>query len=470
MKDQIEAGITPNIDGCRAMVVKHALRAFNKLPEQDKRWMGPDDYVQNGLMAALTVEQNFREGRGAKFSTYLTQGLKWHYATAVHTRYEAFKQSGIITELDAPVGRSEDSVTSEADTLPDTNGVLPGAVLNVYKTFLTLCREVSQEAVVALVKGLLFGEQRVPAPEVCDEIRQVSAKLHIGINDLRVGILSEKDRRNLLTLISLKVIMTVDTEERIRCLECIECKGTFSIAAVRHSRFFPSCMTCFTCLREMQSLPPAASCFGKVKTAEHEGYSAKDVECRLHCQDRFACRQLIQIETKERYMGTNSKTAEEAVEGVDFSDVETKSKDAAKAEPKKAKTAKSTDKKNGNGKAAKAEPKAAAKTEKTEKKVAKSAKAEADAPPPEIKKWPYKQGSIALYVFTKMLEGVDKKAIEKKVVDGGYGWKLILTQMRRANHKNHSWRLSEEGKTYKLYDVKWTGKHSKAKKAAAETE
>lgn len=436
-------GVTPNIDSCGAMIAQKAMRAYKGISEAHKRWIDPEDMVQEGLVAALSVEKSYKPSGGAKFSTHMYTGLDWHFSRT-YTGLTQLKRDGGVTELDAPLGNETE--TTGADLLADpTNGGIDGPeIINYVNSFISLCRAVSQKAIVVLVRGLLFSDTRRATPEVCAEIGAKALKLGIGMDDFRVVGQDEKVRKKLLTLVSTDVTMGMETESSLRCLECTRCEGQFSIAAIREGRFFVSSMTCWVCHREMQAAPSTISCFGKAKQNGQEGYSKADPECRLHCPDRAVCRKFVKEPNKMKFADAAVKPT---VEDVDFTEVEEKAKTKAKAG--KAKAGK-TEKKEKKA----AKPAKAAKAAKPEK--VKKEKVDDDPAPKGLSKWPFKSGSVMRYLFKQLLAGADKKEIQKEIEKSGHNWPLMIGIMRReyAKKKKFTWKFDESGSRFKISDVK----------------
>lgn len=451
-------GITPNIDSCGGMIAQKAYRAYRRIGDAHRRWIDPEDMVQEGLVAAVAVEKSFKEKGGAKFSTHLYTGLDWHFSRT-QTGLTQQKRAGSIVELDAPIATETD--TTGAEQLADpTNGGIDGAeVINYVNSFITLCRSVSQKAIVVLVRGLLFSDIRRATPEICAEIAEAAGKLHIGMADFKSVGQDEKVRKRLLTLVSADVTMGTETEDSLRCLECTECEGQFSVAAIRDGRFFISSMTCWVCHRRMQEAPAEVSCFGKARGNGHEGYSEADAECRLHCPDRVVCRKFVKGEMN--HMVSADSGVKPALDDVDFSDIDVK----------KGKT----NGKKTNGKKAKAEKPVKAEKAKKEPEV------DDDPPPKGLSRWPFKKNSMMLWLFQQCLKGAAVKDLQKEVEHPGgaklgYKWPVMLGAMRRL-HRRHefSWKLDEAGGRMRIYDVKELngkkaeangGKKANGKKAA----
>jgi sigma-70-like protein len=418
-------GVSPNIDSCAGLIAQKSSQAHYKIASYHKRWIDVEDLAQEALLTAWLAEKEWDKNKGAKYSSYLFQGLVW-WAAHCHTLLSQQKQTirGIV-EIDAPVGNDPDG--SLKYEVPDTSVCVEGE-LECIKAFITLCRAVSERAVVVLVRGLLFSDLRKSTPELCQEIGRAAAQLRIGVQDLRVVFQSEKIRKKVLTLVSKDVRMSMGTEESLRVLECVECRGTFSIAAIREGRYFASTMTCRACHRKM--LQSAESCFGKE-------YSETDLACQLHCPDRVVCK-----EFKKGDVMVDKEAAD--LDDVDFSDVK---EDEEKAAPKEAS--------KGKGKSKK-EPKAA--------KKAKEPKEEEEAPPKEVgPRWPFKSGSMMRYCFQMAFEGVKVEALKAEVEKAGYSWAKQLKALRKGGPRNpriavtHTWKLNEEGGRLKIYDLKYVG-------------
>lgn len=436
-------GVSPNIDSCGRMIAKKALSAYRRIGAAHQRWIDPEDLLQEGLIAALTVEKKFSTKGGSKFSSYLFTGLDWRGSqiNAALAQPKRFTKTDIV-EIDKPLpddsGRSYEIPTEGRQ----------GKSLNLVASFVSLCRAVSQDAIIVLVRGLLFADNRRATPELCSEIKAAALKLGIGMDDLLLIGRDETTRKKLLQSVSKDVIMGLDTDSKLRCLECVECEGEFTVGAIREGRFFVSTMTCATCHGKMQQASPSESCFGKAKRPDREGYSKADVECRLHCPDRKVCRKFVKGELPVKNASKAAAGTATAVDDVDFSEVEPASKEN------------DTKKKTASVKKGKTEKKGKVKAEKKAKtkaeKAPKEPKVDPDPPPKGLAKWPYKAGSMMRFVLSAMLEGVDKKKIQKQVEDSNFSWSLMLGIMRRQKAKKgkFTWKLSEEGDRYKITDLK----------------
>lgn len=425
-------GLNPNVDSCAGMIVSKALVTWRRLPEVHKRWIDPDDLVQEGLLEALSIDRDeYRAGAGSKYSTYLFTGLDWRFTNVVSALGRQKRAVSGIVELDAPVG-AEDERTKD---LPDTTtqqDLLTGRDTCV-TALVELLRAVSQDAIIVLVRGLLFGDPRTRDLHICAEIGKVANRLRIGITELMHLVdCDDVMRKKALTAISRNVSMSEQTEEAIRLLECTECHGKFSIAAIREERFFVSSMMCHVCHREMQRMSPEVSCFGKVKDSTHEGYSTADPECVIHCRDRKVCRQFIKSRGETNMVATADDLADVKLDDVKGT---SKGKKSKKIKPEK------------KARAAKPE-------------------VEDDPLPSGLPKWPYRRGSLTRWVMIEMLAGVDKMELQKQVEKtagggdaGKASWKSMYKMLAKgwAKKKTFTWKLDESGKRYKINDLRYVG-------------
>jgi hypothetical protein len=478
------AGISKEIDGCGGLIAQKARAAYRRVGQSHRRWIDEEDIVQDALVGTVECLHDYRPGRGAKFSTHLFKGLNWHLSHVLGA-LEQKKRDAEIVELDAPV--KEYSITSFADLMASTEGNAASwldpspASLECERAFITLCRAVSEPARAVLIRGFLFSIVRGSTPELCSEIGLAAKKLRIGVNDLKSMSSDENLRKKILNSVSVNVMLNEGTEQALRVLKCGRCNGNFGLDAVREGRFFVFPMTCRSCLRELQKLPPSLSCFGKTKEHGREGYSEKSTECRLHCRDRSACQKFI------RESGSMKETEDEmtSIEDVDLSDVEEKvQKTKKKSSKASTKSAKTTTKSTKSAKASKTEKpvkKAKAKPAKEEEEedegaglVDYSPKAlsrylddaeknpEPKAPAP-LPKWPYKRGSVTLYLFQRMLLGCVRAEMEKEITKKAVGVDFkgpfkVLSKGWAKGHK-FTWKVDEEGGRLKLTDLKY---HPKA--------
>lgn len=458
------------------------------VPEESKRWMDRDDVIQDILMEAVDTEATFSASGGRKFSTYLYSAIDWYAAHTYVSLNRKKRRAEQLVELDAPLLHLEDTAKFEVP-VPATQGNEENDV----RSFITLCRNLTQPALVALVHGFLRGNGRKATPEICAEIASVTVKLGLDSGSLvRIGK-SEESSRNVLTTLSRDVIMSLETEAALRILECVGCKGTFTIAAIREGRFHVGTMTCRTCYRELKKLPSILSCFGKVQTDKRQGYSEEDTACKVHCQDRKQC---VQFQQKEEGKSMSKNAAVESgvdnedivddLEDVDLGEVEAKKGKAVapKDKPKKAVSAKANKpvaktKTVGVAKKAKNGPQAAvaASAKKAAAKV-KPIKEDDDRPCPKDvgPHWPYRAGSQRRYAFQLMYDGIDKEAFSKQCKKDAVNERGLLVAMRgsgpREFRTTHTWKVNEEGTRYKIYDIKYIGgdKQKTGAKGAKKTE
>lgn len=440
----------------------HARRAYRRIGPAHQRWIDTDDLVQEALVASLEAERSYRKvqlgkNKRQKFSSHLFRATEWKMLSAVQRLTRTASRGAPVVELDAELPGAKQTF---AETVSNGDCEKSLTKMNCAAAFLALCRElvrVSEQAVAVVIRGFLFSDARgIPDVKICAEIASAASKVKMSMEDFRAISTDENFRKKLLRMVCEHVMISEGTEEAIRCLECVECGGQFSLGSVRAKTFYPQSMTCRACYRKKQRALPEASCFGKVKQPGTEGYSEADVECRLHCIDRAACKSMLKEENKAM------SEVEEELKDVDMGDID------EKAKPKKAKP-------EASAKAGKSAKKKAAKTAK------KSKSKEADYsdwpydpredPPKDVVKWPYKNGSTMLYVFMSMYKGCNKAELEKEV-SAQFNWKNMLKIMQRHDHREHTWKLNEEGSRFKIFDVKYKGGKAAAKatKAAAKEE
>lgn len=286
------------VESCTGLIVKQANKAYNRLSQDHKRWVDPEDLIQDGRLAAvqlvvgrkakmlpdgtvdLATGPHYTNKLGTKYSTYLYTGLDWYLDKNYYTPMRQQKRTiGNLVELDAPLPDRESTIqVASSEPIQDT-------ALDAVMAFVTLCQSLEAKAVIWLTAGLLFGKSRSGYP-VIPAIRQAVTVTGVQYDQLKILIKSPLARTKVLTMLEKDATIDLGTEADSRVLECSECEGQFSLIAIRQGRFFPESMTCRTCYRKLQTAPVEKSCFGKIKTTEHEGFSTDDPECRLHCIDR----------------------------------------------------------------------------------------------------------------------------------------------------------------------------------------
>ena len=490
-------GVSPLVDKCAGLISKHAYLAYGRLSDMDRRSIDPDDLIQQGVMAAVQA-QGIYNPAFSKFSTYLTPRLAWTFSDVLDKFGQAKRAlPGRVIELDSPETDSRMIESAVTEVPKDCD-------FEQAQVFVRFCERVRPDALVILLRGILCGN---PVPlfkkyyGAIRHIRYLVKKHGLRYVDMLTLTKNERAREIALTMLANSSILKVGQVMSVKILECVSCGGHFGLEAVRTGRYIPETMTCRVCYGRMREADSAISCFGKVKTDTHEGYSESDVECRIHCRDRNICRQII---TKGTNMGNDAlKEAEKELAG--FAEP---SKESAKAKPAKAVKASKPKPKPKPKAEAKTETKPKAMGHKHKKPAKKAAaksgkvpvvrlrKPDEEAPPKEIGPyWPFRIGSMMQKVFSlaykgipgKKLKAIVERPFEKtckcvpcKTKEGickhnGCSWRIMLTMLRTEHNdgkhngerKTHTWKLSDEDGIIKVYDVKFVGKVAKSKAAAA---
>lgn len=466
----------PALESCRPMVIQKAYKTYTRIRSPDRRWLGPEDLVQEGHLASVIALDSHRSG-GQKFSSHLFAALDWHMSHLCKGLTYAKRRAVGIVELDAPLPSTDES--SGATVLdgfsdPQTTEEVTACVHNreavlVFHGFVEAIRtgpaEHRSTAIEHVVRVLLFGQysRQAVAEETLQTLAGAARRANICYAELKGCTENEETRKKLLHYAAAAVIMDSDRENKLRYLECVKCTGKFTLADVRERRYFLGPAMCRSCYSDMADDPTV--CFGKPKTETREGYRVQDVECRLHCPDRGVCREI----SKETAMKTKAAKTEKAGAKAGKVDVAALADDLKKLDVKTA-----------TAKVAKTE-KAGAKPVKAAKATKKEPEAAEDDGPKELGGvWPWRAGSAMRYVFQSAWEGITLKAFAALFVgkkDGKPAGELhgaanhdyMLKKLRSGSAgkatKTHSWKLSEDGGRLKIYDAKYLlGK--KAKPAA----
>ncbi len=466
-------GVSQKVDSCSGLIVQQALRTHRKLAEEHKRWIDPEDIIQEALMEAVRAEKRYKSDRKAKYSTYLHKGLFYDLRRTYTDRLrQKMRQSAGVVEIDAPIADGPDRLE-----LPDgtpTVEVHHDRFKRAMGALECLCRAVTPPVRVAIVEGLLlqrqvnYGKQlyanglnRRYAPgvtlgdQIAKESAEAIAKTGVKFSDFEVFAEGEKIRKlALIQLLRNGIMGTGETDARL--LECVRCSGQFPLSAVVEGNFSVATMTCGACYGEMKE--DESLCFGKAKTAERPGYSKKNIECRIHCIDRDIC--ASNTVKGDRVMAKTKAAVVDELEGVDFDET---SDEGTDAEPVKAKAS------------AKSGKKAVAKAEKPAKpaKVAKKApvqEEEEDEAPKEVGRWPFKNGSLMRWSFQSAYDGIKRQEFDDSIKKMNKKPEVFLKVLRNGKNgqktgvPTHSWSLSEEGGRLKISNVKYYG----ARKSAAE--
>lgn len=456
-------GISPLIDSCAGLIAQHAFKAHTRLSPEHKRWVDPEDLLQQALLAAVKAERpgQWEASKGAKFSSYLFKALKFELSKSYTDRLRVEKRSGVVVELDAPLPGTDTTfqVPDQTESVESTHTQARRATYG----FEQLCRGCSPQVRVSLVSVLLCGA-RPNAKElemVAVEAMPVATKLGLRWEDLEVLQKNQKIRQQTLNqLVSSGIIGLADTDARV--LECLECKGRFTLSQVADGTYHVGTSTCRSCFHKLYK--SKESCFGRRKTARREGYSESDVECQLHCMDREACRQYI--------LTRENGTMVDELEDVDFS------------EDKPKKSGKKAAGKSGAKKVKKAKAVVTETVTMTGEEAKWWTKYDDEAPPEQLPRWPFKLGSKMQRLFMRFVHGVSRKEYDEMMTKAGLNpaqWLKDVFEKGKHFAKNgselrESWKLSEEGGRLKLIDLKFHGAKSefktdaKAKKTEAVSE
>lgn len=474
-------GISTKVDSCAGLISQAAFRAHQSLKPEHKRWIDAEDMLQDALLEAVQAEKRYKESAPAKYSTYLHRGLFYCLRKNYYDRFQLQKRNAAaIIEIDAP--KYDDGPIYE---VVDRRPVVEVQVTQIKRAVNALeafCRAVSPATCMVTVRGLLFGEtinleQKVVAggrgyggvtgrkmERLGDLVSRESAvavqKLGIQWEDFGVFAGSEKSRKMaLIQLLRSGIIGSTDTDARL--LECIGCSGRFTLSDVRDGRFTVLTMTCRVCYQEMAEDP--GRCFGKTKTTDQEGYSDKDVECRLHCLDRKVCGKFTltkgdKVMAKKAVKEAKGSAAVEELDDVEFDEVEDVAPVKAEKKPK--------------GKSGKADKAKAVTAEKPEKAKAKKAVKEEDVPE-DVVEWPYRAGSLMRWIWQSFYNGIKRSEFESQLTQNGHKPEKWITWMRRGanglkkGRATHTWKVNEEGGRFKLHAVKYVGDKAEGKKKKA---
>lgn len=447
---QAITGVSPDVDSCSAMILGLTARHYRGVKEEHRRWIDPEDLLQEALIAACAAERGHSLEKGAKFSTYCYRGVDMALLD-VHVGFLGRKKrTGAIVELDYKDPDTELPPVVLADTQSDFT-----QELDIVASVLALARAVSERAVVVLVRGLLCGDGAATRyPAEVEELRVAATKLQLSYSQLGGIQKSEKIRRKCLTSIGKHVMLSSESDAKLRVLDCVGCRGRFTIGDVYEDRFVVDTMTCSKCYRGMASESSALSCFGS--------WNRGDTACRLHCLDRVQCKHFKENSMSAKSDKTGKKKVPVEAKGkkvvtiddMDFGDIPSVKVEETKTVEKKVKAAKS----------AKADkPEKAAKVKKTPAAAKTKIEDPDGTPPKEVGwRWPYKANSGMRYLFKKMLEGLSASQVAKvqKDLEGkSFKWAFLLKCLRQGASGiqpriTHTWRVDETGGGLKIYDVK----------------
>ena len=506
-------GASTAIDSCVAMINQKAWKHYERIPNEHKRWIDPEDIIQEGMLEAVIASQGavvftcgcvaavpedgeavlcaahqspvkrtairHIAGRGKKFSTFLYLGLDLHFQHIL-TPLVQQKRVGRVVELDAPLHSGDDgNVSSLANQFVDAGAleqVQGGAVAwAAVDALATVVRALTPEAAVYLVVGLLLrrrsfrGMKRITNEDLLiAEIGRCTRKYKISFTDLAELTKNEETRKMALTRVVTESNMGLGGEMEARVLECVSCTGQLPLKAIPEGRYVVETSTCMSCYRKLQAQAAEISCFGKAQVVVSgavvtEGYSETDIECQRHCKDRHLCRTLVKKEKDgNNIMKTKQVTADveeneidpNVLDDADFGDVADSSEEGDDAGAEEEAEAPVVKKKK---KVVKEETPVKAKAAKSVTK----ATADEDVPKEVGDFWPHKRNSTMQSNFKWAYQGVKASKLQKLVEDVGGSWKLMLQILRRGwagnKYHTHEWKLNEEGGMLKIYDVKFLG-------------
>jgi hypothetical protein len=505
-------GISRMVDSCSDMVHKKAIKTYQHIAPENKRWIDLEDVIQEGLIKAWETEQSYTQHWAesdapthfkSKFSTYLFRGLDMLFSGRYSIPLSARKRVTKLVELDAPIG-GEDGA-SHID-IPSHN-VSPERMFQAISGVVQVCYAIPPAALSFLLGVIVSDAGRIRRRTANDIACIPDACSRFGVTrydlELIMGDLESKSR-------VLESVMAADAklgEDDVKVLECVTCRGMFSLGDVRTGNYSVTSLTCHACLKKLYEESDSSSCFGRMKVVYNnktatEGYSEADTECRLHCRDRAACRKFIK---EGRTNMTPEKVAnmEFDLEDVDLSNIEaaepvatttkpakSSSKKAAakapaktvtkavkKAEPVKAakkaeapkadKTAVKAPAKVATKKAAKPEGEKHVRTAKSTAKIdPKVAKAQGLIKlDDQGRDLPFKQGSTMRYCLEQALApgGVKEKDLERELTKLGYSYPLqrfVLMSGKsgdssfRPYPSTHVWKAEVKGDRIIVSDVK----------------
>jgi hypothetical protein len=437
-------GISPEIDNCSSLIRSRAAATHRRIPEQHKRWIDPEDVLQDSLIAALQAATTWDAANKAKFSTYLYTGLHFSHDKAYHAPLKQQKRSTKLLELDAPVSAS---LGKEGGVLADLLGVedaTPTSARESVESFVAICSEVSGPAALLFIKGLLCnlwseqGRRAVDEAKLLAEIKDAADCLGIDMEQMSLLHKDEKTRRAALTAVSGTIRIGLGTEVvDARILECVDCKGKLLLSDIKAGKYIVATMTCKPCYEKLAKAPLAQSCFGKM-------YDPEVLECKEHCADSIVCKDFTPIEEKKMEEDFD-------LDGIDFSDIETPVEEV----PSLAAATEPLDEVKPAEKPAK-EPKAP--------KAPKEAKVVAAVPDlGDIgPRYPFKANSAVQAAWKLCYDGIPAVELEKLITSKGNNFAVTLFMLRvgQAGTKRptHTWKFDESGGVYKITDVKYIGK------------
>jgi|GEM_PF-5300292 len=488
-----------SIDSCAGLIALKASKTYRGISPENKRWVDLEDVMQEGLLEAWRAEQHFDPSHNVKYSTYLFRGLDMAYSATYHIPFRQQKRvlNGLV-EMDSP------TATGKTFDLP-SDGANQEQVQSAVSEFMAVCRAVDADAVAFLLQfvlddGKFRGHIRRRDAAAVDQIRRACSRLGVSRETFQFIHVNAAAKKQVLN--EMKNLASSQSDpSMVNILECGQCRTKFSMADVKAGLYVITSLLCSDCLKKMKDSDADLTCFGKRKEVINnrtviEGFSEDDVECRLHCRDRVACK--IYSERGK----SMSKSAVDELEDVDFGDIDVdedvqqelddvderpaksksskkdakaaKSKKQSKAKPEKAAKAKPE-------KAAKAKPEKAAKTAaKSAKKEAKTkstrkSKSTAKIDPKAAKDriqldeegrdLPFKASSMMRYALVQALKpgGADEKSLEKFVVGKGFNWKFqraVLLSGKsgdsslRPYPSTHTWKVEQKDGRIRVWDVK----------------
>jgi hypothetical protein len=129
MKPQrVSKKMTKHVMGNVAMVAKKASEAYNKLPRHTRNWIERQDFIQDGLIEAMTtVARRYDPAKGTAFSTYLFKGLDLFYKNLLEPHFADMRYEGRTASIEDLAPGWERRVSPETQYQGDSAPVVTGS-------------------------------------------------------------------------------------------------------------------------------------------------------------------------------------------------------------------------------------------------------------------------------------------------------------------------------------------------------
>lgn len=430
--------ISDNVLSCERMITGAAYQVYRSVPERDRRWIAPEDLLQEAFLAAIETEKVWSGALGNKFSTHLHRRLAWWASNRKAGLYTGKRVTKLV-ELDAPTG-SEDG-GSQVESIGDGKDVASDYQMKLDCD--ALLAAVKPEHGDAMRAYLASGTPI--EPKVRAAIRRVASGIGLTLSD----VLPSKHRKAKVKSELRSPVKRAKVSSAQPPWECCVCRKNFTDQDAADRRFVRATLVCMACYKAMHR--DQGLCFGKPAY-----YSASHPDCSLHCADRVVCsvfvRRILTAAAQKPGSAEPERTPVTAVPSPAEPEREAAElcpavvSESVPAEPERPLAA--------PGPAAAPEPAEPLRKRKRKTPVHVPKIDDGEISPPEgIPMWPFRRMSTMRYVFQRMFAGVKESDLLRDTARFVVNPKAIINVMNDCSypvwkpdtrHPTHTWEVVKE--------------------------